>query len=140
MADVDPRSSPDGAWIASGSFARPVLSADRIARPDLMSFAILGALLLAPLLSRRFRLRPAPLRHLRLALRRYRRRLRHDLGALAVLPHGRPRRLGGRRTRGQRRARPHPSRRKPAEGEVRRQWDEATAEARSRWDTLRAQI
>ena len=29
---------------------------------------------------------------------------------------------------------------RPAEDEVRRQWDEITAEARSRWDTLRAQI
>jgi uncharacterized BrkB/YihY/UPF0761 family membrane protein len=29
---------------------------------------------------------------------------------------------------------------KPAEDEVRRQWDKVTAEARSRWDTLRAQI
>jgi uncharacterized BrkB/YihY/UPF0761 family membrane protein len=29
---------------------------------------------------------------------------------------------------------------RPAEDEVRRQWDEVTAEARSRWDTLRQQI
>jgi uncharacterized BrkB/YihY/UPF0761 family membrane protein len=29
---------------------------------------------------------------------------------------------------------------RPAEDEVRRQWDGVTAEARSRWDTLRAQI
>ena len=29
---------------------------------------------------------------------------------------------------------------KPAEDEVRRQWQEVTAQARSRWDTLRAQI
>ena len=29
---------------------------------------------------------------------------------------------------------------RPAEDEVRRQWDEVTAEARSRWETLRAQI
>jgi membrane protein len=29
---------------------------------------------------------------------------------------------------------------KPAEGEVKRQWDELTAEARARWDTLRTQI
>jgi membrane protein len=29
---------------------------------------------------------------------------------------------------------------KPAEDEVRRQWDEITGQARSRWDTLRAQI
>jgi uncharacterized BrkB/YihY/UPF0761 family membrane protein len=29
---------------------------------------------------------------------------------------------------------------KPAEDEVRRQWDEVTGQARSRWDTLRAQI
>ncbi len=29
---------------------------------------------------------------------------------------------------------------RPAENEVRRQWDEVTAEARSRWDTLRVQI
>jgi len=29
---------------------------------------------------------------------------------------------------------------RPAEDEVRRQWDEVTAQARSRWDTLRAQI
>ena len=29
---------------------------------------------------------------------------------------------------------------KPAEDEVRRQWDEVTAEARTRWDTLRSQI
>ena len=29
---------------------------------------------------------------------------------------------------------------KPAEDEVRRQWDEITTEARSRWDTLRQQI
>ena len=29
---------------------------------------------------------------------------------------------------------------RPAEDEVRRQWEEITAEARSRWDTLRQQI
>ncbi len=29
---------------------------------------------------------------------------------------------------------------RPAEDEVRRQWDEITAQARSRWDTLRLQI
>jgi hypothetical protein len=29
---------------------------------------------------------------------------------------------------------------RPAEDEVRRQWDEVTAEARSRWETLRLQI
>lgn len=29
---------------------------------------------------------------------------------------------------------------KPAEDEVRRQWDEVTTEARSRWETLREQI
>jgi uncharacterized BrkB/YihY/UPF0761 family membrane protein len=29
---------------------------------------------------------------------------------------------------------------RPAEHEVRRQWDQVTAEARSRWDTLRAQV
>ena len=29
---------------------------------------------------------------------------------------------------------------RPAEDDVRRQWDEITAEARSRWDTLRQQI
>ena len=29
---------------------------------------------------------------------------------------------------------------RPAEDEVRRQWDELTAEARTRWDTLRSQI
>jgi uncharacterized BrkB/YihY/UPF0761 family membrane protein len=29
---------------------------------------------------------------------------------------------------------------KPAEHEVRRQWEEVTAEARSRWDTLRVQV
>ena len=29
---------------------------------------------------------------------------------------------------------------RPAEDEVRRQWDEITTEARSRWDTLRQQI
>jgi membrane protein len=29
---------------------------------------------------------------------------------------------------------------KPAEDEVQRQWQEITAQARSRWDTLRAQI
>jgi Flp pilus assembly protein TadB len=29
---------------------------------------------------------------------------------------------------------------RPAEDEVRNQWNEITAEARSRWDTLRAQI
>ena len=29
---------------------------------------------------------------------------------------------------------------RPAEDEVRRQWDEVTAEARSRWETLRQQI
>jgi len=29
---------------------------------------------------------------------------------------------------------------RPAEDEVRRQWDEITAQARSRWDTLRTQI
>ena len=28
----------------------------------------------------------------------------------------------------------------PAENEVRRQWDDVTAQARSRWDTLRAQL
>jgi hypothetical protein len=29
---------------------------------------------------------------------------------------------------------------KPADDEVQRQWDEITAQARSRWETLRAQI
>ena len=29
---------------------------------------------------------------------------------------------------------------RPAEDEVRRQWDEITAQARSRWETLREQI
>jgi hypothetical protein len=29
---------------------------------------------------------------------------------------------------------------KPAEDEVRRQWDEVTTQARARWETLRAQI
>jgi membrane protein len=29
---------------------------------------------------------------------------------------------------------------RPAQDEVRRQWDEITTEARSRWDTLREQI
>jgi uncharacterized BrkB/YihY/UPF0761 family membrane protein len=29
---------------------------------------------------------------------------------------------------------------RPAEDEVRRQWDEVTAQARSRWETLRAQV
>jgi hypothetical protein len=29
---------------------------------------------------------------------------------------------------------------KPAEDEVRRQWDEITSEARSRWETLRVQV
>ena len=29
---------------------------------------------------------------------------------------------------------------RPAEDEVQRQWDEVTTQARSRWDTLRAQI
>ena len=29
---------------------------------------------------------------------------------------------------------------RPAEDEVRRQWDEVTPQARSRWDTLRAEI
>jgi len=29
---------------------------------------------------------------------------------------------------------------RPAENEVQRQWDEITAQARSRWDTLRIQV
>ena len=70
-------------------------------------------------------------------LRRDRRGLRDDLGAL--LRHGHPRRVGGGRPgnddeldrirRGER----------PAEDEVQRQWNEVTTQARSRWETLREQ-
>ena len=74
-----------------------VLSAKRIERQDLLPFGILGAVLLAAVLGRRDGVRPAPVQHLRHPLRRDRRGLRDDLGAL--LRHGRRRRLGGGRPR-----------------------------------------
>ena len=115
-----------------------VLSAKRIAREDLLPFGVLGAVVLARVLRRRDGLRPAPVQHVRHALRRDRRGLRDDLRAL--LRHGRGRRVGGGGPGGRRRARAHPARRRPAEDEVRRQWDEVTAEARTRWDSLRVSV
>ena len=115
-----------------------VLSAKRIARPDVLPFAVIGAVLLAV----------------------------YSVGATVYVPHlfdtfaTRYGVIGavfamisalfcvmvilvgsaaagrevdeelGRIRRGE----------KPAEDEVRRQWDEVTAEARSRWDTARTQI
>ena len=91
------------------------------------------------LLGRRDGVCPAPLQHLRHPLRRDRRGLRDDLGAL--LRHGRRRRLGGGRPRGPTTsstvsggANGPPRTRSGASG------TRSPAQARSRWDTLREQI
>ena len=83
-----------------------VLSAKRIARPDLMPFGVIGAVAARGVLGRRDGVRAAPVQHVCHPLRRDRRRLRHDLDAL--LHHVHHRRLRRGRPRGQRRARPHP--------------------------------
>ena len=72
-----------------------VLSAKRIPRQDLLPFGILGSRFACGVLGRRDGVGPAPLQHVRHPLRRDRRSLRDDLGAL--LRHGHPRRLGGGR-------------------------------------------
>ena len=77
-----------------------VLSAKRIARrrPHPVRHRRIGVA--RAVLGRRDGLRPAPLQHVRHPLRRDRRGVRDDLGA--VLRHGHRRRLGGRRPRGPR--------------------------------------
>ena len=116
-----------------------VLSAKRIARRALVPFALLGSACFAVYSIGAVGVRPAPVQHVRHPLRRDRRGLRDDLGAL--LRHGRSSSASAaagrevhdeldRIRRGER----------PADDEVRRQWDEVTAEARSRWETLRLQI
>ncbi len=90
-----------------------VLSAKRIERGSLMSFAILAAVLLALYLIGAAVYVP----HLfstYVALRRHRSRLGDDLHA--VRNDGRPRRLRRDRTRGVRGAESHPARRAPARG------------------------
>ena len=77
-----------------------VLSAKRIPRRDLYPFAHPRIGAARGLLGRRDGLGPAPLRQLRHPLRRDRRGLRDDL--LALLRHGRRRRLGGGRSRDRR--------------------------------------
>ena len=82
-----------------------------LAPSDLLPFGILGAVVLARLLGRRDGVRAAPLQHVRHPLRRDRRGLRDDLGAL--LRDGRARRIGRSRPRGPRRARPYPPGERP---------------------------
>ena len=115
-----------------------VLSANRIARPDVMPFAILGAVLLAiysvgatvyvPHLFNTFSTRYGVIGAVFAMI--------STLFCVMVVIVGSA--AAGREVtteldrirRGE----------KPAEDEVRRQWDEVTAQARSRWDTLRTQI
>ena len=75
-----------------------VLSAGRIARHDLIPFAVARLGPARCVLRGRNRVRAAPLQHALHPLRRDRRGIRDDLRAL--LRHGRRRRLGGRRPRG----------------------------------------
>jgi membrane protein len=115
-----------------------VLSADRIARPDLMPFAVLGALLLAaysvgatvyvPHLFDTFATRYGVIGAVFAMI--------SALFCVMVVLVGSA--AAGREVNDEldriRRGE------KPAEDEVRRQWHEVTAEAGSRWDTLRVQI
>jgi uncharacterized BrkB/YihY/UPF0761 family membrane protein len=115
-----------------------VLSAKRIARPDLMPFAALGAVLLAiysvgatiyvPHLFNTFATRYGVIGAVFAMISAF-----FCIMVVLVGSAAAGREIDaelGRIRRGE----------KPAEDEVRRQWDEVTAEARSRWDTLRAQI
>ena len=77
-----------------------VLSAKRIARRDLLPFAVVGVGGARGVLGWRGGVPPASLQHVRHALRRDRRGLRHDLGVL--LRHGHRGRLGRGRPRGPR--------------------------------------
>ena len=115
-----------------------MLSAKRIARPDLMPFAVVGAVLLAiysvgatvyvPHLFNTFATRYGVIGAVFAMI--------STLFCVMVVIVGSA--AAGREIdneldrirRGE----------KPAEDEVRRQWDEVTAEARLRWDTARAQI
>ena len=115
-----------------------VLSAKRIARPDLLPFAVIGAVLLAiysvgatvyvPHLFNTFATRYGVIGAVFAMI--------SALFCVMVVLVGSAaagREVAdelGRIRRGE----------KPAEDEVRRQWDEVTAEARSRWDTLRTQV
>ena len=115
-----------------------VLSAKRIARRELLPFAVIGAVLLARLLGRRGGVRAAPVQHLRHALRRDRRGLRDDLGAFCVMVVLVGSAAAGREIHDEldriRRGET------PPEDEVQRQWDEVTAEARSRWEVVRERV
>ena len=115
-----------------------VLSAQRIARPDLMPFGVVGAVLLAiysvgatvyvPHLFDTFATRYGVIGAVFAMI--------SALFCVMVVIVGSAaagREIDdelGRIRRGE----------KPAEDEVRRQWDEVTAEARLRWDTVRTQI
>ncbi|HET9739875.1 MAG TPA: hypothetical protein VFP78_17290 [Solirubrobacteraceae bacterium] len=115
-----------------------VLSANRIAGPDLMPFAILGALLLAaysvgatvyvPHLFDTFATRYGVIGAVFAMISALFCVMVVLVGSAAV----------GREVNDELDRIPRGE--KPAADEVRRQWDEVTAEARSRWDTLRAQI
>ena len=115
-----------------------VLSAKRIARPDLMPFAVLGAVLLAiysvgatvyvPHLFNTFATRYGVIGAVFAMISAL-----FCVMVVIVASAAAGREVDdelGRIRRGE----------KPADDEVRRQWDEVTAEARSRWDTARAQI
>ncbi len=86
-----------------------MLSAKRLSRDDLLPFAVIGSGLFAAYSVGATVYVPAPLQHVRHALRRDRRGPGHDLRVL--LDDGRPGGLGRGRARGPRRARPHPPRR-----------------------------
>ena len=115
-----------------------VLSAKRIARPELMPFAVVGAVLLAiysvgatvyvPHLFSTFSTRYGVIGAVFAMISALFCIMVVIVGSAAA---GREVDAElGRIRRGE----------KPAEDEVRRQWDEVTAEARSRWDTLRTQM
>ena len=104
--------------------------------PGSASVRILGAVAARGVLGGRDGVRPGPLQHVRDALRRDRCGVRDDLALFASWSSrwARPRWAArcreelDRIRRGER----------PAEDEVRRQWDEITADARARWQTVRS--